>query len=131
LVVDPWPDAANSLALLLKLWGYDVQVAYDGLTALHSACADPPDVVVAEVALPNVDGYQLARRLRLEPGGANALFVALTGFGQASYREQASQAGFDYFLVKGSNPNQLRNVLGQARRIGHVHPSLTPSCCHN
>src|SRR5262249_33438167 len=79
LVVDDSPDCAESLALLLRSWGYEAVVTSDGHAALEAAHGCPPDVVLFDLALPGMDGYQLARRLRRIAGMERALLVAVTG----------------------------------------------------
>ena len=106
LVVDGYPDAADSTALLLRLWGYDVQVAYTGPAALDIAPVYLPDIVLTELCLPGADGFRLARRLR-----GQAVLVALTGLGPEPYRRRAREEGFSHYLVKPVEPQQLREVL--------------------
>jgi len=117
LVVDSWTDAADSLALLLRLSGNEVEVAYDGPSALTAAFANPPDVVVLDLALRGLDGYEVARRLRQAADSRGALLVALTGYSQPPYRERAYQAGFDHFLLKPCDPADLHQLLA-ARKEG-------------
>jgi signal transduction histidine kinase len=109
LVVDDNKDAAETLQLLLEATGHSVVVAYSGSEALTLASKTSPTVLFLDIGLPSMDGYELARRLRTQPTTANAVFVALTGYGQADDRRRASEAGFDHFLVK---PVMLADVLG-------------------
>jgi signal transduction histidine kinase/ActR/RegA family two-component response regulator len=111
LVVDDNADVAESLALLLRLEGHDVRVAYDGLSALEQAVAQPPDLAFLDIGMPKMDGCELARRFRASPVLQNVLLVALTGWGQEEDRRRTKQAGFDHHLVKPVEPDALRALL--------------------
>jgi PAS domain S-box-containing protein len=113
LVVDDNVDGAKSLALLLRLeGGHEVRVAHDGPAALELARDFHPDVVFLDIGLPKgMDGYEVARRLRQQPGLGEALLVALTGFGQEEDRRRSLAAGFHAHLVKPVNPDLLREIL--------------------
>jgi CheY-like chemotaxis protein len=111
LIVDDHHDAADSLAMLLKLWGHEVQVAYDGPSALTIAQEYKPEVVLLDLALPKMSGYEVARRLREEVGLVDALFVALTGYGQEKDRRRTEEAGFCEHLVKPVDPRELETLL--------------------
>ena len=112
LVVDDNRDAADTLADMLQLMGHRVAVAYDGLEALRLAPALDPHLVVLDIGLPGIDGYEVARRLRRER--PRTLLVALTGYGTARDREQSREAGFDEHLVKPLAAEQLRAALARA-----------------
>ena len=114
MVVDDNADAARMLAALLEVQGHTVSVAYDAAGALARAKAERPDVLLLDIGLPDMDGYQLARRLRSQPESAGAMLVALTGYGQAQDREEAQAAGFDHYLVKPADLNHVNEVLAQA-----------------
>jgi PAS domain S-box-containing protein len=111
LVVDDNADAAESLAQLLMLKGHDVRVAYDGLTGVATARAFAPDVVLLDIAMPGLDGYAVARRLREQDGAPPMRLVALTGYGQEDDRRRAIAAGFDGHLVKPPAVAALDDVL--------------------
>src|SRR5262249_14816790 len=111
LVVDDNVDAADSLALLLKLAGQQVQVAYDGPTALQIAEAFQPQLALLDIGMPVMDGYEVVRRLRTQVGSQPALVVALTGWGQEEDRRRSLAAGFDQHLVKPVEMNALHEVL--------------------
>jgi PAS domain S-box-containing protein len=115
LVVDDNADAAESLAVLLRLDGHEVCTAHDGAAALETARGFRPEVVVLDIGLPRMDGYQVARRLRAEVGLTEALVVALTGYGQEEDRRRAEQAGFDAHLVKPADPEVLQRLLARTR----------------
>jgi PAS domain S-box-containing protein len=120
LIVDDNPDAANSLArLLTRLWHQDVQVAHDGPAALAAAQAFRPDVILLDIGMPGMDGYEVAQRLRRQPEFATTLLVALTGWGQEEDRRRSQDAGIDHHLVKPADPEILREMLaGQAIPAG-------------
>jgi signal transduction histidine kinase len=111
LVVDDNVDGADSLQTLLCLQGHDARTAYDGPAALALAAEFCPEVVFLDIGLPGIDGYEVARRLRTQPGLAGTRLIALTGWGQDADRERSRQAGFDTHLVKPVDPTQLQSVL--------------------
>ncbi|HKB04165.1 MAG TPA: PAS domain S-box protein [Gemmataceae bacterium] len=114
LVVDDHADAADSLAWLLRMDGHDVRVARNGPAAVESAQADPPDVVLLDLGMPGMDGFEVARRLRQGPA-ARTVIAALTGWGQEEDRRRTREAGFDHHLVKPADPNDLRELLAHVR----------------
>jgi CheY-like chemotaxis protein/two-component sensor histidine kinase len=116
LVVDDNKDAADVLAMLLKMEGHRVHVAYDGHSALQCAQREKPAVMVLDLGLPGMDGYELARHLRGHPQTTSATLIALSGYGQDEDRRRAREAGFDHHLVKPVDPQELGNVLGGLRR---------------
>ena len=107
LVVDDCHDAADSLALLLKFWGYPTEVTYDGPSALAAALARPPAAVLLDLVMPGMGGCEVARRLRGQEGATRALLAALTGYGQEEDRLRSREAGFDTHLVKPVDPKAL------------------------
>src|SRR5262249_318588 len=109
LVVDDCVDTTESLAALLGLWGYQPVAAYDGGTALDAALAQQPDVVLLDLALPGLDGLEVARRLR-QQGLCRALVVAMTGYGDESFRRRADEAGFDLYLIKPLDLDWLQRL---------------------
>jgi PAS domain S-box-containing protein len=111
LVVDDNRDAADSLAVLLRIDGHDVQVAYDGPAALAAAPAFRPDAVLLDLGMPGMDGYEVCRRLRRMPELAEARVVAVTGWGQDADRRRSAEAGFDQHLVKPADPDVVRRLL--------------------
>jgi PAS domain S-box-containing protein len=111
LVVDDNADAADSIAMILRLSGYDVQVAYSGQSALETAIEYQPSIILLDVGLPEMDGYEIARRLRQRPQLSDAWLIALTGYGQDSDRQQSQEAGFDYHLVKPVNTQELEALV--------------------
>ena len=114
LVVDDNVDAADSVAMILRLSGYDVRCTYDGVSALDAAKAYHPDVVVLDIGLPGLSGYEVARRLRLDPEFEATPLVAVTGYGQDVDRRRSEQAGIDYHLTKPVDPVTLKRLLTKA-----------------
>jgi PAS domain S-box-containing protein len=126
LVVEDNPDAAEGLALLLKAFGQRVRVAKDGPTALEAAGAEAPMLMLVDIGLPGMDGYEVARRARQLPGLRSIVMVALTGFGYEEDRNRALAAGFDAHLTKPVDPAILRSLVarvasasGDGRRLAH------------
>jgi len=115
LVVDDNADAADSLALLLRLHGHDVRVAHDGLGALALAPAFRPELIFLDIGMPGMDGYEAARRLRRLPGLQRVRLAALTGWGQQEDRRRSKEAGFDVHLVKPVDPAALEGLLADVR----------------
>jgi two-component system CheB/CheR fusion protein len=116
VVVDDNVDAAESLALLLQHDGHEVQVAHDGHAALDAARGFRPDLVLLDIGLPGMDGYDVARRLRIDPEVPALTLVALTGFGQDEDRRRTSAAGFDHHLTKPVEYDALAELIGTALR---------------
>jgi len=115
LVVDDNLDVAEGTATLLQQIGSDVQVAHDGPAALTAAVAFQPEIVLLDIGMPGMDGFEVARRLRAQAGPRNPLLVALSGYGQEDDRQKSAQAGFDFHLVKPASLAELRGILANAR----------------
>ena len=111
LIVDDSADGAESLAMLLKVGGYETHKAYDGLEAIEAAARLRPDVVVLDIGLPKLNGYEACRRIREQPWGKDLLLVALTGWGMEEDRNKSREAGFDAHLVKPVDYTVLMQVL--------------------
>jgi len=111
LVVDDNRDAAESLALMLELDGHTVRMAHDGASAVEIAATWQPDVVLLDIGLPGMNGYEAARRMRALPRKRPMRIVATTGWGQEEDRAKSAQAGFDAHLVKPVEPAQLATLL--------------------
>ena len=112
LVVDDNIDAAKSLArLLTRLYDQDVRVSHDGPGALESAAEFRPEVVLLDIGMPGMDGYEVAQRLRQNPDVAPIQIIALTGWGQETDRRRSKEVGFDHHLVKPVDPEILRRYL--------------------
>jgi PAS domain S-box-containing protein len=111
LVVDDNRDAAETLELLLQLWGHEVRSAYDGPQALALAAELQPEIILLDIGLPGMSGYDVARQLRELPGGRDMIVVAVTGYGQDSDRLRSQEAGFRYHLVKPVEPEVLQELI--------------------
>ncbi|WP_161786368.1 PAS domain S-box protein [Methylobacter sp. BBA5.1] len=118
LVVDDNRDAAQTLSLLLTGEGHTVQLAYDGLTGLQAALTAPPQVMLLDIGLPGMDGYTVARTLRRHPGLDMTHLVALSGYGREVDRERAQAAGFNNYLTKPVNFDELQAVLSELSFYG-------------
>ncbi len=112
LVVDDHADILWAQSRLLKLWGYVVETARDGPSALEVVRSFQPDVIVLDIGLPGMDGYEIASKIRQLPGMERVWLIAHSGYGHEEHRERAESSGFDYLIVKPSDPNQLRELLG-------------------
>jgi PAS domain S-box-containing protein len=111
MLVDDNVDAAESLAVLLEAQGHRVRVESHPVQALASAQRDPPEVFILDIGLPEMDGYELARRLRADPRTGSALFIALTGYGQAHDRILSKSSGFEHHFVKPMDTERLGQIL--------------------
>lgn len=111
LVVDDNQDSASTLAILLRLMGNVTKTANDGLQAVEAASDFRPDVVLLDIGLPQIDGYEACRRIRRQPGGNEVVMVAVTGWGQDEDRIRSSEAGFDHHLVKPVDQATLEDIL--------------------
>jgi len=116
LVVDDNPDTVQSLAMLLRLYGHDVISADTGPTALETAQASERDVILLDIGLPSIDGYEVARRIRAET--EQPVLIAMTGYGQPEDRRKSKEAGFDYHLTKPVDPTRLQELLAN---IGNIN----------
>lgn len=111
LVVDDNEDSAESLAILLSLAGNETHIAYDGLEAIEATATFKPDVVLLDIGLPKLNGYEVARKIRDQPWGQTMVLVALTGWGQEEDRRRSRDAGFNHHLTKPVDPLALTNLL--------------------
>jgi CheY-like chemotaxis protein len=112
LVVDDNRDGANSLALLLQAMGHDTRTAHDGLEAVEAATTFRPEVMLLDIGLPRLNGYEVARRIRAQPWGAHMVLIAQTGWGQEEDHRRSKEAGFNFHLVKPVDPADLEKLLG-------------------
>lgn len=111
LVVDDNVDAADTLTLLLKMMGNEIRTVYDGEAAVQEGDDFRPDVVLLDIGLPKMNGYEVARYMRGQEWSKNSVLIAVTGWGQEDDKRQASEAGFDKHLVKPVNPRSLMKIL--------------------
>ena len=111
LVVDDNRDAADSLGMILKFLGADVRIARDGLEALEAVQTYDPSVVLLDIGMPGMDGYEVARTIRTRFPGHRPTIVALTGWGQDKDRGRAREAGFDHHLIKPADVGALQVLL--------------------
>jgi CheY-like chemotaxis protein len=114
LIVEDNIDAAETLAEVLGLLGHDVVVANDGPAALEVVSTEAPRVVVCDLGLPGMSGFDVAKKLRQMPSMAGSLLVAVSGYGQVEDRRKAAEAGFDIHLTKPVDPDRLAELLVRA-----------------
>lgn len=121
LVVDDNRDAADSLQALFEMENCKVATAYDGYEAVQAVQQDMPDMIVMDLGMPSMDGYEAARRIRLQPGSQSVLMIALTGWGQSDARQRTLDAGFDHHLIKPVNFDDIKRLadgrLGAAQGL--------------
>ncbi len=111
LVVDDDVDAAEALGELLRDYGHDVATAHDGSQALEHARLHRPDVVLLDISMPDMNGYDVAKRMRCELGLGEALIIALSGHGEDRHRHLARAAGFDHHVTKPVDASKLEELL--------------------
>jgi CheY-like chemotaxis protein len=118
LVVDDNVDGAQSLARVLQICGHENRTAHDGPEALDAARLFQPDVVLLDIGLPGMNGYEVARRLRADPALSRAVVVALTGWGSEEDKRQSREAGFDFHLTKPVEVTAIQTILAQTNGGG-------------
>jgi DNA-binding response OmpR family regulator len=111
LVIDDNIDAAESIAVYLRLEGHEVRTVSDGAQAVAIAQVFAPQVAVVDIGLPGMNGYGVARRLRLKGKEGPALLIALTGYGQKEDRARSNEAGFDHHFVKPADPREIQTAI--------------------
>jgi CheY-like chemotaxis protein len=111
LVVDDNPDAADSLAMMLRFWGYDYRVSYDGPSALQTAREYHPHCLLLDINMPTMDGCMVAQRLRQESNLRDVKLVAVTAYSDEANTRRIREAGFNYHLIKPTNPEELAKIL--------------------
>jgi CheY-like chemotaxis protein len=113
LIVDDNRDSAESLAMMLHMLGHEIRVAHDGKQGADAAEDFRPAVVLLDIGLPSMNGYEVCRHIRSQPWGSEMIVVALTGWGQEEDRRKSSEAGFDHHIVKPINPRELMTILAE------------------
>lgn len=116
LVVDDLAASAETLTTLLEMEGFEVRMAHEGADALRLAREFRPDVVLLDIGLPGMNGFEVARGLRAQPESRDALLIALTGYGEAESRTRSAQAGFDFHMVKPADVNLLLSMIADPRQ---------------
>lgn len=111
LVVDDNPDSADTLALLIQMLGAEVRVARGGADALAQIDSFRPETVLLDISMPDMDGYEVAQRIRSQPGSADIMLIALTGWSQEEDRQRAEASGFNHHLFKPLDIDSLRTLL--------------------
>ena len=111
LVIEDNVDAAQTLAMLLDLLGYEVRISYTGPDGVRDALGWTPDAILCDIGLPGLDGYGVARQLRSRPPTRDTLLIALTAHGSDEDKQRASDAGFNHHVTKPADPNALIRLL--------------------
>lgn len=121
LVVDDYPDSTTSTSMLLALFGYECRTASSGREALEQAAEFSPDIVLLDIGLPDMSGYDVARQLRATQGDRPLYLAALTGWGQPEDRARAIEAGFDQHVLKPATAATIKQVLQRAAAMLAPH----------
>ena len=117
LVVDDNRDAADSLCMLLRLWGYDCRAAYDGAAGLQAACDYRPDCLLLDIAMPGWTGTRWPEGCGEQPGLDHAKLVALTAFSDETHVRRSQEAGFDLHLVKPTDPLEIKRLMDTLSKV--------------
>lgn len=128
LVADDFPESAATLARLLRQDGNEVQIAQDGIEAFEVAARFRPDVIVLDIAMPKLNGYETARKIREQTWGKNAILIALTGWGQKQDRQRTQEAGFDAHLTKPVNYDAIMEILTELTAGSPATTGREPAC---
>jgi len=113
LVADDDQDSAESLAMLFQMMGHDVRSALNGLEAVDVAANFRPDLIVLDIGMPGLDGYEVCRRIRQQPWAQAVVIAALTGWTRDEDKDRSQEAGFDHYLVKPIDPQALTDLVGR------------------
>ena len=113
LVVEDDPESLQMMGALLGLWGYEPRLVPAGPAALEAVEEEMPDIVLLDLGLPGMDGFEVARRLRGQPGGRDVFIAAVTAYRGEEHQRQAREAGFDRYLMKPVDIDTLRQLLSQ------------------
>lgn len=114
LLVDDSVDAAEAMSMLLETLGHDVRTLHDGPSALAAVDTFAPEVVILDIGLPGMDGFEVARQMRARPATKGALMIALTGYGGENDRQKSRDAGFDHHLVKPVSFTAIEDVIAKS-----------------
>jgi signal transduction histidine kinase/CheY-like chemotaxis protein len=114
LIIEDNLDNSMMMRALMEMMGHKVETASDGLEGLNQALANPPEVALIDIGLPNLDGYQIAQRIRAAPGGDKIFLIACSGYGRAEDRRRSKEAGFDAHVLKPADPQELSDLLARA-----------------
>jgi two-component system OmpR family response regulator len=117
IVVEDHEDTASTFAILLGLYGYEAEVATDGPSALRAVQASPPDVVLLDIGLPKMDGWEVARQIHEQAALKMPFLVAVSGYGTEADRRRSKEAGIDLHLVKPVDPVELLKLLRRCQRF--------------
>lgn len=117
LVVEDERDTLTSLSILLHHYGHRVQQAQDGFAALSLIAESPPDVVLLDIGLPRMDGFEVCRRIRQHQDGKPSFVIAISGYSEPCFRAQAAEAGIDIYLIKPVEFGQLEKLLEGFQRV--------------
>lgn len=115
LVVDDNPDSALSMAMMLSMMGHDTRTAHDGESAVATAESFLPDVVLLDIGLPKLNGYEVAQRIREQAWGVSMYLIAVTGWGQDEDRQRSTEVGLNQHMVKPVEPAALEKLLTELR----------------
>jgi PAS domain S-box-containing protein len=124
LIVDDNRSVASSLAMLLELMGHDTQTASDGLEAVAASETFEPDIILMDIGMPKLNGYEACSRIRGEAWGREVIIVAITGWGQEDDKRRSHNAGFDFHLVKPLDPRALKKILDYSEQRGDLKEDL-------
>ena len=114
LIADDLVDSADSLALLMRYAGHEVEIAYDGEAALRLAEERRPDAAILDIQMPKLTGYEVCRRIREQPWGRQMFLIAVTGWDEEETGTRVSEAGFDHQITKPVDPQDLARLLDRA-----------------
>jgi CheY-like chemotaxis protein len=123
LVIEDNKDSAETMASLLELWGHEVRLCFDGLGAVPAAERFGPDIVLSDIGLPGLNGFEVARQLRQHPSFGKVVLVAMSGYGREEDKRRAMDAGFDHHLVKPPDLTALAELLGRVASSNADRPS--------
>lgn len=127
LVIEDNKDAAETLGEILELWGHEVRLAFDGVTAIEIAERFGPDVIISDIGLPGMNGFEVARQLRQHPAFGRVVLVAMSGYGREDDKRRAFDAGFDHHLVKPADVGALSELFG---RVAQSVSQRSPRTVH-